>query len=469
MNDVRHTVTDGLLGITESGEGRHIKIGASPAEAGKVIEVTASRSLNYIREKLGYSPLADAVMDSIENGAESILCIPVRATTPGTLSEVIEHKAEGSGTLTVTGSPYHAFQIQLRITGKGVLNTAVFQVSINGGYSWSEELSVPLNGAYEIPDTGMKVTFNLGEGEAFEEGDLFSFTTSAPAMTNEDVIHAVHSIAELKTEAEMVHIVGGCSADTWAAVSILQKELAEKRHKPFLFILEAQEKAEDGGTGAYVDALEAARKQIKNYNIQVVASRALYTGMDGVTRNINFAPVILGSYARVAVNRSIGETAVISYPEDKVLRLLPADLTEDDIDRLDAAGYLTIRRYDGLAGYYVTNARVMGPEGTDYRYAEDVRTLNKIIRETRKKALLELQGDIDLENPLADVTVRAKQIQTPLDTMVTAREISAAEVTIPADQDFLTMETLRLVIRFIPRGKIRAIEINLGMKNPYKN
>ncbi len=38
------------------------------------------------------------------------------------------------------------------------------------------------------------------------------------------------------------------------------------------------------------------------------------------------------------------------------------------------------------------------PEGSDYRYAEDVRVRNKIIREVRKKGLLLKNDDIDLED-----------------------------------------------------------------------
>ena len=34
-----------------------------------------------IRDRLGLSPLADSVMDSVENGASRIYCFPVKATT----------------------------------------------------------------------------------------------------------------------------------------------------------------------------------------------------------------------------------------------------------------------------------------------------------------------------------------------------------------------------------------------------
>jgi len=163
-----------------------------------------------------------------------------------------------------------------------------------------------------------------------------------------------------------------------------------------MFVLEAFEKDSKQSMDEYAAALKAARKNVKNYQIQVVVARALYVGMDGLSRDTNVAGIVCGLYGRTAVNKSIGETAVISLSEDRILKCLPEGIDDDYIDALDGLGYLTIRQYDGLEGYYINNARMMGPEGTDYRYAEDVRVLNKIIRETRKTALLQLQSDIDL-------------------------------------------------------------------------
>ena len=65
MNDVTHTITDGLMGFNNaSAEGIHIKIGASPMEGDPVI-ITSSRKLEYIREnsqeKLRLLDVADQV------------------------------------------------------------------------------------------------------------------------------------------------------------------------------------------------------------------------------------------------------------------------------------------------------------------------------------------------------------------------------------------------------------------------
>ena len=55
----------------------------------------------------------------------------------------------------------------------------------------------------------------------------------------------------------------------------------------------------------------------------------------------------------------------------------------------------------------------------------------------------------------------------PLDDMIAAGEISSARVVVPEGQDILTSETLELVIRYVPVGHVRGIEVDLGMENPY--
>lgn len=470
MNDVVHTVTDGLLGFGNiSGTGVHIKIGASRLESDEPVVITSARSLDYIHEKLGYSPLADAVMDSIENGAVRILCIPVAPGTEGNVKQKEGSRGEESGNVSLTGKPDNCFGVVIKITGKGGLNEAAFRYSVNDGYTWSEELSVPLSGSFDIPGTGLAAAFTLEEGQSFAVGDTYLWETTAPQLTNENVIAGCEKIRKIKQETEFVHIVGSTAADTWASVSQIQKTLQEDSHKPLFFVLEAFEKKTEETMKQYLEALETGAKKVKNFCIQIVAARGLYQGMDGLSRDVNFAGIICGLYAKTAVNKSIGETAAISISEDKLLKLLPEVISDEDIDELDRMGYLTIRQYDGLSGYYVNNARMMGPEGTDYRYAEDVRVLNKIIRETRKEALLQLQSDIDLENPEADLHAKAQFIQTPLDDMVKDKEISSAEITIPDDvaENILTSERLELLIRYVQRGIIRSISVDVGKKNPY--
>lgn len=180
LRDVRHVVTDGLLGLAKNqGIGVSVKIGPSPVVSSDPVVITGSMTADKIKNWLGLSPLADKIMDSVENGASQILCIPVTASTAGTIGEV-KSDAIGTGTVAVSGTPTNSFLLQVKITGKGSLNAAAFQYSLNGGYSFSDEITVPAGGEYVIEEAQLKLTFSAAENDEFEVGDVFQVATSAP-------------------------------------------------------------------------------------------------------------------------------------------------------------------------------------------------------------------------------------------------------------------------------------------------
>ena len=89
LRDVKHHITDKNLGFaTATGDGRHLKIGVSPVVSDTPIIVTGAMDAAQIKSRLGLSPLADAVMDSVQFGANRIYCLPVSATTAGSLGIV---------------------------------------------------------------------------------------------------------------------------------------------------------------------------------------------------------------------------------------------------------------------------------------------------------------------------------------------------------------------------------------------
>lgn len=466
MGDVTTTVSDGLLSFSSiKGTGVFAAIGASPVKAEKPVTVTGNMGPDKLYSLLGRSPLADAVMDSLENGANRIYCIPTKASTAGTVGEVTAKK-EGQGSLTASGQPYNAYEVVIEITAKGGLNTALFTYSIDGGASRSEERTVPEGGAFQIPDTGITVTFAEGaaKSDAFAAGDVYRLTTTAPKLTNADALAAVNKLRTFNEAYELVYIAGESDAAMWAAVSAAQEELAADYHKPLLFVLEAYAPGEAEELSDYVGRLEQDRKKVKNYEIQVVAARGRYTKMDGRTVEENLAGIVCGLYAKTQVHQSIGRTGSaygMGISKDKLTGLTPEGIS-DSIELLDEAGYLTFRDYDGLENYYVSNARMMGPDGSDYRYAEDVRVLNKIIREVRKAALPLLQEDIDLTDTQGELERLAKYVEEPLDQMAEAGEISEGEITVPSGQDVQTSEAMELTVRYAARGYIRTIRVDLG-------
>ena len=471
LRDVNTTITDGGLGVdTAKGEGIHFKIGVSPVVSSVPIIITGSMDAKKIKEKLGLSPLADACMDSVGNGSNMIYCLPVKATVEGTVGAVTK-VGTGLGQCTVEGKPNNAHEIIVRFTGAGGFNQAVLRYSVDGGYSFSEEVTLAVNGELDIPSTGLKFKFteNVGApGDSFKIGDSYTVKTESPQMTNQDVLEAIDKLRTSSYSFEYVHIVGESTKALWAAVSTEAERFVNLYKKPLFFVLEARNITEGESLDEYAQYIVEERRGLQNYDIQIVTARSLYTRMDGTIKDVNNAGIVCGLYSKASVQQSIGEVKSFSIPENKMLELLPKGI-EDYIGLFDETKYLTFRKYEGIEGFYVTNARMMCPDGSDYRYAENVRVKNKMIRETRKQALQELQSDIDMTDVQGSLETIAKFIQTPLDTMARKKEISSARIVVPEGQDILATEKLNVIIRFIPIGHVREIEIDLGMENPFRS
>ena len=474
LRDVKHTVTDGMLGnATATGDGKHVKIGASPVTSSSPIIITGSMDADTIKSRLGFSPLADAVMDSVQFGANRLYCIPVAASNAGTVGTVA-HEGDGAGTLTATGNPTNAFSVSVKITAKGGLNMAAFAVSIDGGASYGDDVTIPLNGKHEIAGTGVTLTFAEGASEeqaatGFQIGDVYTFTTTAPTMTNGDVLDALATLKNFGEEFELVHIVGGSDLALWQAVSELQLELMDVYHKPFFVMMEAAKPTAEGDLTNWALEMEANRKKVKNYDLQVVTAWGRLVKLDGTTQDVNLAGVAAGLYASTSVQTSIGKTqkaAALGIPKTKLLELTPGGMEDSIIEILDLAGYLTFRGYDGLDNVYVYHANMMCPDGSDYRYAEDVRVKNKIIRETRKEGLQLLNDDIDQTDIAGELNARALLMAAPLDRMIASGEISSADVSVPDElvEKFQQDETMYVLIRYVSRGYIREVVVDLGRK-----
>lgn len=470
LRDIKTTVSDGGLGIgTVKGEGVHVKIGASPVASSAPILILGSMSDKKIKELLGSSPLADAAMDSVENGSSKVYCLPVQASISGSAGAVAK-EGSGTGNGTVSGTPNNAYDIVVAFTGAGGFNDATLQYSIDGGNSFSEELTLPLSGLLDIPNTGVKFTFQEATQtpvDSFKAGDRYKVKTTPPQLSNQDVLAAMAKLRNTSLSFEFIHVVGETARPLWLAVSEEVTTFFEQYKKPLFVVMEAARKTEIETLDTFYDRLAADRRGINHTDVQIVASWSRYKKMDGRVVEVNNAAIVCGLYARALVQHSIGETKSFSIPETKVTELLPVGI-EDYIGVLDEENYVTFRKYEGLSGVYVTNARMMSPDGSDYRYAENVRIKNKIIRETRKEGLKQLQGMVDMEDLQGSLEAIAKFIEIPLDEMVRAKEISSARIEVPEDQNILVTETLKVVIRYVPIGYVREIQIDLGMENPFR-
>lgn len=467
LRDVTIKVEDGSLGNQNStGENVHVKIGVSSVKSDSPLLITAYMKPEQIKEKVGLSPLYDAALDSIENGAPQLYCIPVTPKKKGKAGEV-SHLGESTGTVTVSGDANNAYEVSIQITTSGTLNEAACRYSVNGGYTYSDELTIPLGGALEIPYTGLTVTF-AGD---FEESDVYAFGSTAPEIDNAAVLAAVESLYNSDLSFEFIHIVGPSAKALWAALGSAANQFLKLYKRPVWFLCEARYIGADESLDDYAAALKAEAKGIDNYFIQVCAAYSQYTRWDGRSGIINNAGIVAGLYGLASVQDSIGQTDTYSISEAKMTSLMPEGI-EDFISDLDDAKYLTFRKYYGVTGCYVNNARMLCKDGSDYRYAEHVRVLCKMIRQIYLTAVPMLQMNISASDDMeTDINNILERLMIPLEDMESREEITSAtlSVTDMNEINIVQDENLPVKLTFVPRGYIREFDFDLSMTNPYRS
>ncbi len=468
VRDINIRVEDGNLGLVNStGTGTQVKIGLSNIQSVEPILITGSMSASEIKAKLGNTPLTDACIDSVENGARTIYCISVKESEVGSVSDPVV-AAEGRGIFKASGKPYNSYDVVIEITETGDCNEACYRYSIDGGKTFSEEYTVPVDGQTEIPDTGISLVFtDDAEGDSFKEGDTYKFSAIGPAMNNSDILDAVEKLKHLKLEFEFVHIVGTTTKALWAALAYEAKNFLEHSKRPLLFVCEARKPNEDESVEEYVRALREDRKGINSMFLQVVAAWGRYIRMDGREQDINLAGIVTGLYCQARESQSIGEVKSFAVSEEKLLKLIPEKI-EEYTDDLDNSKYLTFRQYVGMNGYFVYNARVMSADGSDFRYAEDTRVMNRIVNEVRKRAVSELQSEIDLGAVDVSIAVIQARLQAPLEEAARDKIISSGKVAIETENlNILADEKLEAKVSYVPIGHVREIDVVFGLENPY--
>lgn len=450
-----------------TGTGIFGKVGVSPVESVSPILITGNMDAEMIREKLGNSPLADACMDSIENGASTIYVMPVKETTHGKISKAA-HTGSGKATIEASGNPTNEFTLIVQIETSGQTNAATCVISENGGETWSEEQTIPLSGTITVPNTGVTLTFSASESNLFNAGDTYTFEATAPTASNGDILTAVKKFRSCMVTVELIHVVGVTTTALWGSLESLAATMETEAGKPIFFICEQRNASESENAAAYVEAITPEAKSVKGRHVSVVSQYARYIRMDGREQDINVAGMITGNLAAIKESTSAAYTGAdgINYTEDKVVKLLPEGI-EDYIEQLDAARYVFLRKYEGLEGYYVAATNMTAPASSDYANIEDVRVMYRLAREVYKRALMHQNEDFDQLDEETYYAQVQEDLNVPLDDAKdTDRIISDGRVTILTDlvsggKD----KKLPVRIQCVPRGYTRELKLDMYVVN----
>ena len=143
-----------------------------------------------------------------------------------------------------------------------------------------------------------------------------------------------------------------------------------------------------------------------------------------------------------------------------------ADVDKALLETLDAARYIYLRTYPGLAGVFFSDSHNMAGAQSDYNTVELQRTMDKAVRGTRTYLLPELGRPVYFNT---DGTLRADTLQhlktvasKAVEDMERAGEVSGWQVDIDPAQDVLGSGTVEFTIRAVPVGVMRRAVVNIG-------
>ena len=460
---IKNDILDGAMGVQGAqADGRFAAIGVAEKHGQGILTFTDS---DQVEKAIGDGPLRDLLVSTFSISKTAVSVIVLEGTIPGTVSAVTPStENKGAGSITVSGSPRNEYDISVGIEGSGGLNEATFRITIDS--LPGKRITVPDgDGKYEIPGTGLTLQFNP-DASGFAEGDVFSFSATAPSATNGEVLIAIDKILEAKLPIEFIAVAGVSASPLWAALAT--KAIGAAEMYQYLFFVAQARYLNSGETlDAWANALcGKERGSVASTRLQVCAGWIEEADANG---QIDVRGLI-GTYCGTLAARKVqdGPDAVKFGGIAAATALMPEEINDGHIENLKNAGYVTARKYVGLKGIYITSGQMMSEEGSDYDLVERRRVMDKACRNLYIAQLPAVNDTVTVgkDGSPEGIEMFVAKSQAPLETMKTNREISDGYVIVPPGQNILADKKLRTKVRIVPLGKMSYIENEIAYMNP---
>jgi ABC-type amino acid transport substrate-binding protein len=199
---------------------------------------------------------------------------------------------------------------------------------------------------------------------------------------------------------------------------------------------------------------------------------ALYTATANNTdhNSVSCIGVWLAHVAQAKVNESI--SWVKAFPSGISLPALGdgtliRSIDKAVIEQLDQKRFLFLTPIVGVSGSYWNDSHNCDVATSDYAFIERVRTMDKAVRGIRANLTPELGGNIYIDaatGKMQPYTVSHLKTtaNAALEQMEKDGELSGYVVEIDEDQDVLTTSTVEVVIKNVPVGVMRTMNVKIG-------
>jgi len=474
-------VRDPGLPISPPSINSPLMVGTS--EKGTVNLLYSFSSPADVVDTLGQGPLPEALCTYLSHPGAGAPVYAVKlaagsgSTFPGVAGTVTKVGGEDSGTITVAGIPYDAYEVQVEITKTGDGAAGEFAYTLDGGYTWSAAIQIPTGLTYSIPSTNLTLTFVVGD-DAFTDGDTHTFLCRAPYWSSSTLTPGI--AAALAGGVKFAFIVGVGEASS-AAIGVTQNAAlaghAETMFDSFRYVrslANAGDPTEDKAlaTTSYSPPAGGglASKRIGVAFGHYWAKTAKPIIGWGYPKRPN-ADIVAARAGSVLISTNLARVAEGALPG--VLKI-----THDEgvTIQMDALRFITLRTHLGEPGFYITRGRLMAPAGSDYQYWHIGRVMDVACATAAKAELPNVGASVRLRTDGTgridprDAARRERPVNASLASALTEPDnaegtkghVTSVAYLVDQTNNVATSDQTLGSVQMVPLGYSEKIKVTLG-------
>lgn len=386
-----------------------------------------------------------------------------------TISALGDVTLSGSGpvaaNVTHADSPLDVYDILTVITTGGAVGTAVFKVSVDGGYSYSAPIATAAK--YAVPGIGVVLNF----AGTFVADDTYEFTTTAASYSNSDVTAGFTTLLASSLEFGFVHLVGSptsaAAAAATAAVVDTAMVAAETAYRFIFAITECPTTESDATVAAAFSTFQSKRVVVCAGDIRHISS------LTGFVERRNCAWVVA---SRLGAIQPGEDAAWVGSPQGSIPHIAASPTGDSGLYRdehksplLDASRFTTMYASAKPPGYFITSARTMAPPGSDFTYVVHRRLMDVACDEVRTVEVPFLNGSMRVDGQGHADEADATNFELEANAAIQAKlsgQISDSAVVISRTANLLSTNDLPVSIDIVPLFYARKISNSIGFSNP---
>ena len=168
----------------------------------------------------------------------------------------------------------------------------------------------------------------------------------------------------------------------------------------------------------------------------------------------------------------VGRGPLVGIPGTLASGNTPLSRDENATQGLDFGRFCTLRTIAGRTGFYITQARILAPAGSDFQFCELRRVMDIACNVTRQGFLPFLNGNVRILATSGFIYPNdAARIETTVSGQVQAAVVgpgycSSASVTVSRTTNLISTSLLPGSVSIVPLAYNRAISVNIGFLNP---